>query len=422
MKEYPTEKIRNVALAGHTSSGKTTLAEALLYHLKIADRLLRVDDGNSMSDYDPEEVRRKTSINTAVLPVEYAAHKMNILDLPGYRDFIGEIKNGIRVCDTVVIVVDGIAGGEMGTELAWEMADEYDLPRVAFINKLDKEHASFEKAVRSLKDTLGIPCVPVTLPVGAEASFSAVIDLLRMKVAQETPTQKPQYGDIPADMVETAQAARAALIEAAAEGDEALIEKFLEDKPLTEEEIVRGLKMAFMERRFLPVLCGAGLKQIGLAPLLDFIVSTVPAPGERKPIPARRADNQEPVERPISADAPFSAYVFKTVSDDYAGRLSFFKVYSGSITNDTTVSNPAHRRDERIGHLLIVRGKKQEEVHRLVAGDIGAVAKLAATATSDTLCTGDLPIAYDPTVLPSRTYSRAVVVRSKADEEKVSIA
>ena len=422
MKEYATPNIRNVALAGHTSAGKTSLAEALLHHLKVTDRLLRVDEGNTLSDYDPEEVRRKTSINTSVLPVEYGGCKINILDLPGYRDFIGEIKNGLRASDTVLLVVDGVSGAEVGTELAWELADEYDLPRVAFVNRLDKERTSFEKAVQSLKGQFGVNCVPLTLPVGHESSFSGVVDLLRMKLVRETPAEKPQYADVPADMAEAAKAARAALIEAAAEGDDALTEKFLDDQPLTEAEIIRGLKSAFVERRFMPVLCGSALKGIGLAPLLDFLVSTVPAPNERKPWPAHQVDSEEAVERPIDPNGPFSAYVFKTVADDYAGRLSFFKVLSGSVSADSSVHNPAQRRDERITHLLIVRGKKQEDVLRLHAGDIGAVAKLSATATADTLCSSDKPIVYVPTVLPTRTYAMAVVTKSKADEEKVGMA
>jgi len=422
LKEYETSQIRNVALAGHTSAGKTSLAEALLHHLKVTDRLLRVDEGNSWSDYDPEEVRRKTSINTTILPVESGGCKINLLDLPGYRDFIGEIKNGIRVSDALLLLVDGISGVEVGSELVWEWADDYDLPRFAFINKLDKERSDFGKALHSLKEIFGVNCVPLTLPVGRESSFSGVVDLLRMKLVKETPTEKPQYADIPADMADAAQAARAALIEAAAEGDDALTEKYLSDEPLTEEEIVRGLKMAFVQRRFLPVLCGAALKEIGLAPLLDFMVSAVPAPDERKPFVAHKAGSEEVVERPIRSDGPFSAYVFKTVADDYAGRLSFFKVLSGSIAGDSTVHNPMQRRDERISHLLIVRGRKQEEVHRLAAGDIGAVAKLSATLTADTLCKSDDPITYEPTALPTRTYFMAVVTKSKADEEKVGLA
>jgi elongation factor G len=422
LKEYSTSQIRNVALAGHTSSGKTSLVEALLHHLKVTDRLLAVDDGNSVSDYDPEEVRRKTSIATSILPAEYGGCKINVLDLPGYRDFIGEIKNAIRVADAVLLAVDGTSGAEVGTELAWEYADEYALPRVAFVNKLDKERSDFGKTLESLKDTFGVNCVPLTLPVGHEASFSGVVDVLRMKLVKETPTQKPQYTNIPGELAEAAEQARAALVEAAAEGDDALTEKFLEDQPLTEEEIARGLKLAFHEGRFLPVLCGSALKEIGITPLLEFIVSCVPAPNDRKPFAAHKADSEEAVERPIDPNGPAAAFVFKTVSDDYAGKLTFFKVLSGAMTSDSSVLNPRERREERISHLLVVRGKKQEDVHKLVAGDIGAVAKLSVTTSSDTLCAPNNPIVYEPTVLPPRTYSMAVVTKSKADEEKVGMA
>jgi len=422
LKEYPTSQIRNVALAGHTSAGKTSLAEALLHHLKVTDRLLRVEEGNTLSDYDPEEVRRKTSINASVLPIEYGGCKINLLDLPGYRDFVGEIKNAVRVSETVLLVVDGVSGVEVGTELVLELADEYELPRMVFINKLDKERSSYERALNSLKAVFGVNCVPLTLPVGQESSFSGVVDLLRMKLVRETPTEKPQYADIPANLAEAAKAARTALVEAAAEGDDALMEKYFADEPLSEEEIVRGMKVAFAQRRFIPVLCGAALKEIGLAPLLDFIASCVPPPSERKSWPAHKVGSDEVVERPVQSEGPFSAYVFKTVSDDYAGRLSFFKVISGAVTSDSTVFNPTQRKDERISHLLVVRGRKQEDVHQLAAGDIGAVAKLSATFTADTLCTADNPITYEPTVLPTRTYSMAVATKTKADEEKVGLA
>ena len=296
MKEYPTSQIRNVALAGHTSAGKTSLAEALLHHLKVTDRLLRVEEGNTLSDYDPEEVRRKTSINASVLPIEYGGCKINLLDLPGYRDFVGEIKNAVRVSETVLLVVDGVSGVEVGTELVLELADEYELPRMVFINKLDKERSSYERALNSLKGAFGVNCVPLTLPVGQESSFSGVVDLLRMKLVRETPTEKPQYADIPANLAEAAKAARTALVEAAAEGDDALMEKYFADEPLTEEEIVRGMKVAFAQRRFVPVLCGAALKGIGLAPLLDFIASCVPAPSERKPWPAHKVGSEEVID------------------------------------------------------------------------------------------------------------------------------
>lgn len=422
MKEYETSQIRNVALAGHTSSGKTSLTEGVLHHLKVTDRLLSVDEGNSISDYDPEEVRRKTSINATILPAEYGGCKINLLDLPGYRDFIGEIRNAVAVSDTVLMLVDGTSGAEVGTELAWEYADEFDLPVVAFINKLDKERSDFDKALASLKDTFEVNFVPLTLPVGKESSFEAVIDLLRMKRVREAPAQKTRYEEIPAALKDAAESARAVLVEAAAEGDDELTEKFLEDQPLTPEEIQRGLKSAFLDRRFVPVLCGAALKEIGLVPLLDFITAAVPAPDARTPRPARKPDAEETFEQPLRSDGPLAAYVFKTVSDDYAGRLSFFKVLSGTFTADMNVLNPGQRREERISHLLVARGKKQEDVHKLAAGDIGAVAKLAATTTGDTLCAPDNPIQYVPTPLPPCTYSMAVSAKSKSDEEKVGSA
>jgi elongation factor G len=424
LKEYPTPQIRNVALAGHTSAGKTSLVEALNHQTKVTDRLLKVDEGNTLSDYDPEEIRRRTSINASLLPIEYNGHKINFLDVPGYRDFIGEIKNALRVADSVLFVVDGTSGAEVGLELAWEYAEEFRLPRAVFLNKMDKERADFDRAIQSLRDTFEVNFVPLALPVGKEAGFQGVIDLVQMKLVKEAPTQKAQYADIPADLADEAQLARLALVEAAAEGDDALTEKFLEDQPLTPEEVARGLKGAFREGRFVPVLCGSALRELGLAPLLDFIVNSAPNPSERPALAAHKpgAPDGEAIERPVDPAGPFSAYVFKTIADDYAGRVNFFKVLSGTLTTETPVHNTAQGRDERIGHILIMRGRKQDEVNRLYAGDIGAVAKLAATQTGDTLCHPSAAIEYEKTAMPARTYSMAIVLKSKADEEKVSIA
>lgn len=422
MKEYTTEQLRNVALAGHTSAGKTTLAEALLYALKFTDRLGRVDEGNTISDYDPEEIKRNLSINASVLPVEYKEFKINVLDVPGYRDFIGEIKSCLRVADAAILVLDATAGVEVGTEFAWEYAEEYGVPRAFFVNKLDKERADFAAAMQSIRDVFGVRAVPVMLPVGKEAQLEGLIDLLQMKMITEEHGGKATSGPIPEALKAEAEAARAKLVEAAAEGDDELTMKFLDDQPLSEEEIRRGLKEGMMAGTLFPVLCGAAARSLGVESLLNFVVSCFPSPLERPGMVGKVAEGDKEEERRYDVSQPFSAFVFKTVSDPYAGRLSFFKIVSGSLSSDSVVYNSTKSTEERISHLLCVRGKKQENVHQLVAGDIGAVAKLSATTTNDTLCELHHQIEYPPTALPPLTYSMAIVAKSKTDEEKVGLA
>ncbi len=422
MKEYTTEQLRNVALAGHTSAGKTTLAEALLYALKFTDRLGRVDEGNTISDYDPEEIKRNLSINASVLPVEYKEFKINVLDVPGYRDFIGEIKSCLRVADAAILVLDATAGVEVGTEFAWEYAEEYGVPRAFFVNKLDKERADFAATMQSIRDVFGVRAVPVVLPVGKEAQLEGLIDLLQMKMITEEHGGKATSGPIPEALRAEAEAARAELVEAAAEGDDELTMKFLDDQPLSEEEIRRGLKEGMMAGTLFPVLCGAAARSLGLESLLNFVVSCFPSPLERPGMVGKVAGGDKDMERRYDVSQPFSAFVFKTVSDPYAGRLSFFKIISGSLSSDSVVYNSTKSTEERISHLLCVRGKKQENVHQLVAGDIGVVAKLNATTTNDTLCEMNHQIEYPPTALPPLTYSMAIVAKSKTDEEKVGLA
>lgn len=419
MKEYTSEKIRNVALAGHSGSGKTTLTEAILYYLKYTDRLGRVDAGNTVSDYDPEEISRKVSINATLLSMEYKGHKINLLDLPGYRDFVNEIKNGIRVADTVVIVLDAVSGVEVGAEFVWEYAEEYDTPRAFFLNKLDKEHADFESTLNQIKEEFGKNPIPLTIPVGKEASFSGVIDLLKMKKVVES-KEKVTYEPIPEELKEKAEQWRQVLIEAAAEGDDELTMKFLEDQPLTDEEILRGIKEGMRDRRFVPVLCGSAYNCLGVYPLLDFILNCVPSPLEM-PGFVNVEDSTKKVVK-YEPEKPFSAYVFKTISDPYAGRLSFFKIITGEITADSTVFNINKNKEEKISHLLSVRGKKQENVHKLSTGDIGTVAKLSVTATADTLVAPGNTVKYAPTKLPPYTCQMALVTDSKTAEEKIGVA
>jgi len=420
LKEYTVDKIKNVALGGHSGCGKTTLSEAILFSLKITERQGRIDDGNTISDYDPEEIKRKISINASLLPVEYKGFKINFLDTPGSRDFIGETKGCVRASDASVVVVDATSGSEVGTEFAVEYAQGYKHPVAFFITKLEKERANFERVIESLK-MFEKPVVPVAIPIGQESGFVGIMDLLTMNAIFDTETGKYEIREIPAEYQEEAKNARAKMIEAAAEADEELLNKFCADEPLTPEEILRGLRTRFVAGELYPVLCGSGLLCSGVQNLLEFIIQCFPAPDEYEFEGYENEKQEKLLSRKVPSKGPLIAFVFKTISDPYAGRLTFFKVYSGEFKSDSTVHNMAKRKDERIQHVLVLRGKKQETIHKIVAGDIGALAKLSVTVTGDTLVAPNTSFIIPPTVLPHRTYTMALVGKSKAEEEKIGL-
>lgn len=427
MKEFETSNIRNVALAGHDGSGKTSLAEAILYSLKVTERLGTVNEGTALSDYDPEEIRRKHSIGTALLPVEQAGVKINLLDLPGRRDFVGEIKNSMRVADGVVIVIDAHIGVEVGTEFVWEYADEFGIAaRAVFINKLDREQADFDKALQSISNAFGRRTVAITLPVGKEASFKGVVDLIKMKFVDES-DRKVNFTDIPADLADAAKEARSKLVEAAAEGDDELMMKFLDDQPLTDEEIMKGLREGVLEGRFLPVCCGSASTLKGMASLLNLTVSSFPNPLEGPGIEAATGaaaeDGAKATEKvKVAPQGQTLLYIFKTVSDPYAGHLSFFKVMHGKLQSETSLTNMNRNKSERVAHVLAITGKKHENIHAMAAGDLGAVGKLDSTHTCDTLSAdGNTKVLFMPTPLPPPTVRMAVVPKVKADEEKIGL-
>ncbi len=415
MKLYATDQIRNVALAGHSGAGKTSLAEAMLYLHKGTDRLGRVEDGNTVSDYDPEEAKRDCSINASLVPIETKGHKINLLDIPGNRDFIGEIRNCFRAADSVLMTVDATAPVEGGLELAWDIADEFELPRAIFINRMDKERADFDKAIAALKSEFRANFVPVQLPIGAEKSFSGVVDLLRMKAVKDTPG-KSTVEDVPADMADAAEEARAAVIEAAAEGDDALMEKFFADEQLTDEEIATGLQLAIAAGGVVPVLCGSAVKSTGVQALADFIGAALPSPTQGPGLTLEDGEKQQ-----VSPDGAVSAFVFRSVSDDFAGRLNFFKVMTGELKSDSQVLNRTTDKSERITHVLTICGKKNSNIEKLAAGDIGALSKLAATSTNDTLADASAKVKYAATSMPMPTCIMAISAKSKADEEKVGM-
>lgn len=405
------EKIRNVALIAHGGAGKTSLSEALLYDSGTIKRLGKVEEGNTVSDYDPEEIKRRMSVNTSILPCEWRGHKINILDTPGYMDFVGEVLGALRVCEGAIVVVDASAGVEVGTEMVWSYADERQLPRLVFINKMDRENADFIRVVNEIAEKFGVNVIPIQLPLGSQASFSGVIDLIKMK-AYTGP--EAVEGEIPPQFKAQAEEYRVKLLEAAAESEDELIMKYLEGEPLSEEEIKRGLAFGVKNRKFVLALCGAATMDIGGRQLLDAIVDYLPSPAE--------IEVQTEGGEVLKADenGPLASLVFKTFADPYVGKLSYFKVYSGVMSSDSRVFNPRAGEEERIGQLFFLRGKEQTPVKEVSAGDIGAVAKLSVTITGDTLCDKSHPIILPGIKYPEPLFSVAVAPKTKADLDKLS--
>jgi elongation factor G len=413
MKDYPTEKIRNLVLLGHGGTGKTSFAEAALFVSGAISRLGRVDDGTTTSDFDPDETRRKVSINASVVPLEWQGDKINIIDAPGYADFIGDAYSGIAAVETAVIVVCAAAGVQVGTELAWRMTHEKGMSRAILINRMDRENADFGEALREIRSELGRGCVPVYLPIGSEESFKGVIDLIDMKAYLG---DKGTESEIPAEMATEVEEFRAQLMEAVAENDEDLLEQYLETAELGAEELRKGLHVGILSGDLVPVFATSSTKVIGVSHFLDAIAEFFPAAAEAN---VKTEDGKQ-----LQADpsAPLAAQVFKTTADPYVGKLTYLRVFSGTLRADSHVWNANKHADERVGQLFVVRGKTQEPTHALIAGDIGAVAKLGETVTSDTLTTKEAPSKLPPISFPQPVFSVAVAPKSKADTEKMSTA
>jgi elongation factor G len=355
LKEYTTESVRNAVLLGHSGSGKSTFAEAALFAQKHIERMGRTDEGNLTSDYDAEEVKRRISINATLLPVETKGIKINLLDCPGSRDFIGDIKSAVHVAEGAIVFLDAVAGVEVGTEFAMEFTDEYGIPVVAFVNKTDKENADFAKTRDAITTQLGLKAVALAIPIGSQSGLKGVVDIVRMKAVMEK-DGKTTYADVPAEMKDEAAALREQVVEAAAEGDDALMERFFEQGSLSDEEVARGLKAAFVAKRFIPVFCGAAAQGIGVEPVLEFLVNSFPTPFEMPGLDVIDGETQK--KQPVKTDGPFTAFVYKTFSDDFAGRLTFFKVMTGKLSTETPVYNFTRDKGEKISHILIARGKK----------------------------------------------------------------
>ncbi|MGB5934086.1 MAG: elongation factor G [Anaerolineae bacterium] len=415
MKEYSVDRIRNVVLLSHGGTGKTSLAEAMLYNTGAIKRLGKVDEGTTVSDYDPEEIRRHISVNTSLVPCEWRDHKINVLDTPGYADFVGEMKGATRVADACIIVVDATSGVEVGTELVWKYADERDLPRLVFINKMDRDNANFGRTLNQLREAFEANFVPLQLPVGVGEGFEGLIDLVTMKayVGEEK--------DIPPELLEEARSLQQGLVEAAAEAEDELIVKYLEGEELTAEEIRRGLLAGTKARSVILVLCGSATQVVGSQALLDAIVEYLPSPAESE-VRARSplSGLEETLE--VSPASPLAALVFKTFADPYVGKLTYFRVYTGVMESDSRVLNASRNKEERIGQLFHLRGKEQEAVKSISTGDIGAVAKLQATSTGDTFCDKDHPLLLAEIGFPHPVYSAAIKPKTKADLDKMGTA
>jgi len=407
MEKYRTEQIRNVVLLSHTNAGKTSLCENMLFQAKAIGRLGKVDEGTTTSDYEPEETKRKISINLSLLPFEWNKTKVNLIDSPGYPDFVGEVKASLRAADGAIVVVSAASGVEVGTELVWKYADDRALPRILFVNKIDRENADFFKTVEQLQSKFGRKCVPIQLPIGAESKFEGVVDLI-------SKASKP-----PQSLADKVAAFRERLVESVAETDDNLIAKYLEGTELTEDEIRRALRAATINGKLVPVLAGSALQSKGIAELIESILNYLPSPKDKGKTTAKNAQTQQDEDIEPDESAPLAALVFKTTADPYVGKLTYLRVYSGVIKSDSSVWNATKKRAERIGQLYMIRGKSQEPVPQITAGDIGAVAKLAETGTSDTLCSKDHPLALAPVEFPLPSLSVAVHPKTKADLDKL---
>jgi elongation factor G len=423
VKVYSGENIRNVALVGHGHAGKTTLVSAMLYTSGAAPRLGRVDDGSATTDYDEEEIARKMSISATAAYVEWGKTKINIIDTPGFSMFVHEAKMVLPVVDAAIVVVDGVAGVEVVTQRVWNDCEEYKTPRLIVVNRMDRDRANAERVLESLTTAFGRNVIPLELPIGAEKNLSGVVDLVRMKgyTYDLGGNGKGKETEIPANLKDQAQAAHERLVELVAEGDDKLMEKFFEAGTLGEEDLIPALHNAIREDRIFPVIFASGLGNIGADRVMDFIVDYTPAPSEHEWITgeASASGNGDAPKRHETDAEPVSLYVFKTVSDAFAGRISYFKVFSGVLKNESTMQNFSRHSSEKLSHISIMQGKTAVPVPELHAGDIGAVAKLKDTLTGDTLGDKAAPIQYPRVKLPEPAITFAIEPKSRADEDKL---
>ena len=421
MKVYDAASIRNVAVVGHGGSGKTQLVSALLLDAGMVNRLGKVDEGNTVTDYDEEEISRKHTLSASLAYAEWNKTKINLIDTPGFGNFFSDAKAALHVADGAVVVVDGVSGVEVQTEKAWAVCEELKLPRIVAVNRLDRDRASIDRALESLRETLGRTIVPIQLPIGDERNFTGIVDLVAMKAYTfaNDASGKMTEAAVPTGMTAATNTAREALIEMVAEADESLMEKFFEAGTLTQDELVKGLATATREGKIVPLVCTSGLQNIGAQPLMDAILAYLPSPAER---PFTALANKEPVTKTADEKAPYAAFVWKTVADQFAGRITMFRVYQGCLKADSTVANATQGTQERLGHLIVMQGKTPTNVPEIRAGDLGAVAKLKDTRTNDTLADKTAGITFQPITFPEPVLSYAIEPKSRGDEDKISTA
>lgn len=413
MKQYRPDQIKNIAIVSHAGAGKTTLTEALLYNAGAVDKLGRVDDGTTVSDCDEDEIQRQNSISSSLCVCEWQDSKINLIDTPGYSDFIGEQVAAIRVVDNLLIVVDATTGVEAGTERAWYRAEDENKPRVIFINKLDKEMAKFDETIQSL-ESLGGRMIPIHVPMGLGPDFRGIVDLIKMKAfIGSDGGKKLEETEIPDEVLEQVEQYRESLIDAVAETDDELLEKYLEGEELTDEQILTGLKAGVAGNQFVPVMCGSAYSNIGPQLVLDMAAG-LPSPVDIEPI----SIDETTLE--ADADGPLCAFIFKSMTDPYAGKVNYFRVYSGTMKTDSHVYNSVKEEEERVTSISSIHGKTYTSVEQVVAGDFGAVMKLSETSTGDTLCDPDNEVVLPPIDFPKPVISMAVLPKIQSEDEKLS--
>ena len=412
MADYTIKDIRNIALISHAGSGKTSFAEAIVYNAGASNRFGKVDDGTSVSDYSEDEIERKVSISASILSFKYANKRINIIDAPGYADFIGEMLSSLNAVDSAMLLIDAHDGIRVGTEKTWSMANEMDLARAIFLNKFDKENINFHGVVNAIKERLDKNCVLVNVPIGTGPDFKGVADLL----------DKSALDALNGEDKQNALKLKNVLIEAIAEANDELLEKYLEGKELTPEEIKLGFKKAVSNKELFPIYCGSATLNIGIKELMASLFDILPSPLDSKLRNAKDPNTNQDKDLKPDGAGNFSGFVFKTVSDPYVGQLTIFRVYTGSIKTDTSFYNSTKRTTERIGHLLSVFGKEQRPVTEAIAGDIVAVAKLKETSTGDSLCIEKDPVVFSPIEFPEPAISFSIKPKTRADEDKISIA
>ncbi len=422
MSNFGIERIRNVAVIAHGGAGKTSLVEAMLFDAKVTDRLGTVVDGNTVTDFEPEEIERKISISSAVAFCDWKGHRINIIDTPGYINFIEDTRSCLSVVDGTVVIVSALSGIKAETEKIWQFACEYELPRIVFINKMDRENANFEMAIGEIETSYNSHAIPLSIPIGSGDSFKGVIDILNMK-AFTFHDGTPSESGIPDEFIAMVEDYRKRLVEKIAESDDVLLERYLEGGELTDEEIRRGIRESSITRRFIPVVCGSATRNIGIQQLFDAMILCLPSPVERaniRPVKGKEPRDGKEIMRSPSENEPLSARVFKTISDPFTGKLTIFRVFSGVLKSDSTIYNSTSDNKEKVGNIFHLLGKKQEPVQKVGPGEIAAVTKLKETKTGDTLTDVDNPIVFEPLRFSDPMISYAIEPKTRGDEEKVS--